>query len=147
MSGRTALFASYQCSHCTRLCPPPNTHEEARGGGGTRGSDRRPQHKGSLAMYPWCKSEGSKDQSLTRPTAAAERTAAPFFFCLLLPCLPVMRIIPASAGWQAQHGLCSGSGSGSGISTRARRSFVQATAPGTPVSSAPCETGVWTRAQ
>lgn len=31
-----------------------------------------------------------------------------------------MRIILASAGWQAQHGLCSGSGSGSGISTRAR---------------------------
>lgn len=111
-------FASYQCS---KLYSPrsPAQHEEGerRDPGEVIGARST---KGRWPCTRGAKAKEAKNQSLTRPTAAAARTAAPFFFCLLLPCLPVMRIIPASAGWQAQHGLCSGSGSGSGISTRAR---------------------------
>lgn len=63
--------------------------------------------------------KGKEEGKRPGPLLAAARTAAPFFFvCRCCPALPVMRIIPASAGWQAQHGLCSGSGSG--ISTRAK---------------------------
>lgn len=114
----------------------PAKHERAgeRPGEGIGGS----KHKGSLIMYPWLRTEDRE----ARPGPLLPRRAQQLRF--LLPCLPVMRIIPASAGWQAQHGLCSGSGSGSGISTRAR-AFSRPRAPGTPVSSAPCETGVSTR--
>lgn len=70
--------------------------------------------------------------------------------CLLLPmpCLPVMRIIPASAGWQAQHGLCSGSGSssGSGTSTRAQRALSRPRRRARPFRQHLVRPGWWTSA-
>lgn len=85
-----------------------NTNDRRTGGEGIGIGAKGKQHKGSWSMYP-CRAG---------PLLAAARTAAPFSW----PCLPVMRIIPASAGWQAQHGRCgsssSSSGSGSGISTQ-----------------------------
>lgn len=96
---------------------------------GDPGKGSAAQHKGSLVMYTThgcaqrAQREGKgaegKDPAHCLPPRAQQLR---FFFvcCCCCPALPVMRIIPASAGWQAQHGLCSGSGSGSGISTRAK---------------------------
>lgn len=99
---------------------PPNKKKK---GQGDPGKGSAAQHKGSLAMYtPSLRTEGRARRKGKRPgpLLAAARTAAPFFFVAAALPFPLCASYLHPAGWQAQHGLCSGSGSGSGISTRAK---------------------------
>lgn len=109
------------------VIPKSRQTRKKQGAQKTRGRDRRRSTKGRwsctlpMVAHRGHRGKGRAQREKTRPTACRRAHSSSVFFfvcCCCCPALPVMRIIPASAGWQAQHGLCSGSGSG--ISTRAK---------------------------
>lgn len=98
---------------------PPNKKKK---GQGDPGKGSAAQHKGSLAMYtPSLRTEGRARRKGKDPAHCLPRRAQQLRFFLsvaaALP-FPLCASYLHPAGWQAQHGLCSGSGSG--ISTRAK---------------------------